>query len=78
MIMSGYSCITVLAKRKNPGGKPDGEIWRWCSGGGCDGDGDGGGGGASLSRVGARIYAARECVSYGLSFSSGLRVSALK
>lgn len=32
----------------------------------------------ALSRVGARVYATRECVSYGLSFSSGLRVSALK
>jgi len=63
MIMSSYSCIMVLAERKNLGGKPDGEIQS---------------DGASFSRVGARVYATRECVSYGLSFSSGLRVSALK
>lgn len=50
MIMSGYSCIMVLVERKNPGGKPDGEIPETV-GGGC--------GGASLSRALAQEYMQR-------------------
>lgn len=66
MIMSGYSCIMVLGVSGKILARNPTAKYR------------GGSGGASLSRVGARVYATRECVSYGLSFSSGPRVSALK